>query len=177
MQQISELVHLWVPRSRDCTVTLLEFKLKPVKCKHKLAIRVYKTKWKDLFPRLALSLQRQFQEELWHRHQRHSEHTIQYGFTSVMECYEEKPKCLLCSKVLSAESMKPNKLKRHFETPHKEHVGKPRAFFENKFADRTNSKCSISKRLWLLVNGPWKLLLRWAISLLGIWSHIALLRL
>ena len=73
---------------------------------------------------------------------------IQYGFTRVMECYEEKPKCLLCRKVLSAESMKPNKLKRHFETPHKEHVGKPRAFFENKFADRTNSKCRpISKRL------------------------------
>ena len=130
------------------TVTLLEFKLKPVKCKNKLAIRVYKTKWKDLFTRLALSLQRQFQEELWHRHQRHSEHTIQYGFTSVMECYEEKPKCLLCSKVLSAESMKPNKLKRHFEPPHKEHVGKPRAFFENKLANRTNSKCRpISKRL------------------------------
>ena len=83
------------------TVTLLEFKLKPVKCKNKLAIRVYKTKWKDLFARLALSLQRQFQEELCHRHQRHSKHTIQYGFTSVMECYEEKPKCLLCSKVLS----------------------------------------------------------------------------
>ena len=97
---------------------------------------------------------------------------IQYGFTIVMEGNEEKPKCLLCRKVLSAESMKPNKPKT-FETTNNEHVGKPRAFFENKFADRTNSKCSISKRLWLLVNGPWKLLLRWAISLLGIWSHIA----
>ena len=147
MQQISELAHLSMPRSRDCTVTLND-PLKPVKCKHKLAVREYKTKWKDLFARLA---QRQFKEELWQRHKRqrtYDQSFIQYGFTSVMECYEEKPKCLLCSKVLSAESMKPNKLKRHFETPHKEHVGKPRAFFENKFADRTNSKCRpISKRL------------------------------
>ena len=41
---------------------------------------------------------------------------IQYGFTSVMESNEEKPKCLLCSKVLSSESMKPSKLKRHLAT-------------------------------------------------------------
>ncbi|GFY16069.1 zinc finger BED domain-containing protein 5 [Trichonephila clavipes] len=31
---------------------------------------------------------------------------------------EEKPLCVICSKILAADSMKPNKLKRHFETLH-----------------------------------------------------------
>lgn len=69
------------------------------------------------------------------RQRKYDESFIQYGFTSVIESNEEKPKCLLCSNVLSAESMKPNKLKRHFETTHKEHVGKPRSFFEKKYAE------------------------------------------
>ena len=36
----------------------------------------------------------------------------------------------MCHTVLSEESTKPNKLKRHFETQHKQPVGKPRAFFQ-----------------------------------------------
>ncbi|GFV70457.1 hypothetical protein TNCV_4798761 [Trichonephila clavipes] len=31
---------------------------------------------------------------------------------------EEKPMCVICSKILAADSMKPNKLKRHLETLH-----------------------------------------------------------
>ncbi|GFT88325.1 zinc finger BED domain-containing protein 5 [Trichonephila clavipes] len=31
---------------------------------------------------------------------------------------EEKPLCVICSKILAADGMKPNKLKRHFETLH-----------------------------------------------------------
>ena len=60
---------------------------------------------------------------------------LQFGYTSVIESNEEKPKCLLCGNVLSAESMKSNKFKRHFETTHEEHVGKPRSFFEKKYAE------------------------------------------
>ena len=62
-----------------------------------------------------------------------------------MKSNEEKPKSLLCSKVLSAESMKPNKLKRHFERTQKEHVGKPRAFCENKFAELNKQRVYFKK--------------------------------
>ncbi|KAH0819600.1 hypothetical protein GEV33_003191 [Tenebrio molitor] len=42
----------------------------------------------------------------------------------------EKPQCVLCNAVLSAESMKPSKLKRHLETKHSEHVTKDLDFFK-----------------------------------------------
>ena len=42
----------------------------------------------------------------------------------------EKPQCVLCYAVLSAESMKPLKLKRHLETKHPEHVKKDLDFFK-----------------------------------------------
>ena len=71
---------------------------------------------------------------------------IQYGFTIVMEGNEEKPKCLLCRKVLSAESMKPNKPKT-FETTNNEHVGKPRAFFENKIAEPNKQRVYFKKAM------------------------------
>ena len=35
---------------------------------------------------------------------------IKFGFTYVVEGDIEKPQCIICSVVLSAESMKPNKL-------------------------------------------------------------------
>ena len=57
----------------------------------------------------------------------------------------EKPKCLLCGNVLSAESLKQNKLKRHFETVHKEHVGKPKNFFEKKCAELNKQRVYFRK--------------------------------
>ena len=42
---------------------------------------------------------------------------------------EQKPQCVLCSEILSTESMKPAKLRRHFETKHKEHTNKPVEYF------------------------------------------------
>ena len=44
-----------------------------------------------------------------------------------------KPKCEVCLKVLSAESMKKNKLKRHLETNHPNCIDKPVEIFEQKF--------------------------------------------
>ena len=44
-----------------------------------------------------------------------------------------KPKCVVCLKVLSAESMKKNKLKRHLKTNHPNCLDKPVEFFERKF--------------------------------------------
>ena len=54
---------------------------------------------------------------------------IEFGFIYVVEGDIEKPQCVICSVVLSAESMKPNKLQRHLETRHKEQVGNPKAYF------------------------------------------------
>ena len=43
-----------------------------------------------------------------------------------------KPKCVVCLKVLSAESMKKNKLKRFLETNHPNCIDKSVKFFERK---------------------------------------------
>ncbi|XP_068204589.1 protein FAM200C-like [Palaemon carinicauda] len=41
-----------------------------------------------------------------------------------------KPQCVLCHTILSAESLKPSKLKRHLETKHPEHAKKDLDFFK-----------------------------------------------
>ena len=43
-----------------------------------------------------------------------------------------KPKCVVCLKVLSAESIKKNKLQRHLGTNHPNCVNKSIEFFERK---------------------------------------------
>ncbi|GFW07830.1 putative RNA-directed DNA polymerase from transposon X-element [Trichonephila clavipes] len=43
---------------------------------------------------------------------------LNFGFTVSEVKGEEKPMCVICSKILAADSMKPNKLERHFETLH-----------------------------------------------------------
>ena len=62
------------------------------------------------------------------------------GFTSVINDKVEKPMCLLCSKVLAADSMRPGKLKRHLETTHSEYVGKLKEFFQRKLDEFTKQK-------------------------------------
>ncbi|XP_077295446.1 zinc finger BED domain-containing protein 5-like [Arctopsyche grandis] len=47
---------------------------------------------------------------------------LSLGFTSVIIDGWEKPMCLLCSKVLASDSMRPVKLKRHLETLHSEYL-------------------------------------------------------
>ena len=81
-----------------------------------------------LHPRESPTSSSETQKQTPKRQRKYDETFLQYGFTSITENNEEKPKCLLCSNVLSTESMKPNKLKRHFETTHKEYVGKPKSF-------------------------------------------------
>ncbi|XP_039180852.1 zinc finger BED domain-containing protein 5-like isoform X2 [Crotalus tigris] len=57
---------------------------------------------------------------------------LQYGFTSIISEGIEKPQCVICCKVLSAESMKPNKLKRHFDTNHPSFTSKDTNYFRSK---------------------------------------------
>lgn len=65
---------------------------------------------------------------------------LNYGFTSTEVNEEERPLCVICSKTLAAESMKPNKLKRHLETLHSEYVNKSRQFFESKLKSYEKQK-------------------------------------
>ncbi|GFW76761.1 uncharacterized protein LOC103524116 [Trichonephila clavipes] len=47
---------------------------------------------------------------------KYSQEYLNFGFTITEVNGEEKPLCVICSEILAAASMKPNKLKRHFET-------------------------------------------------------------
>ncbi|GFY35313.1 protein FAM200B [Trichonephila clavipes] len=49
---------------------------------------------------------------------KYSQEYLNFGFTITEVNGKEKPLCVICSKILAADSMKPNKLKRHFETLH-----------------------------------------------------------
>ncbi|GFT95227.1 hypothetical protein TNCV_3325581 [Trichonephila clavipes] len=54
---------------------------------------------------------------------KYSQEYLNFGFTITEVNGEEKPLCVICSKILAADSMKPNKLKRHFETLHESAQG------------------------------------------------------
>lgn len=64
---------------------------------------------------------------------------LNYGFTS----FDGKPQCVVCSQVLSDESMKPSKLIRHLETKHPAHKNKPLEFFESKLHTLRNQQTSM----------------------------------
>ncbi|KAK5648013.1 hypothetical protein RI129_002905 [Pyrocoelia pectoralis] len=51
-----------------------------------------------------------------------SDEYLAYGFTSTNLNGQERPQCVICYEVLSNESMKPAKLRRHLETKHKDLV-------------------------------------------------------
>ena len=67
----------------------------------------------------------------------YSDNYLQFGFTSLVTEGIEKPQCVICLKVLSAESMKPFQLKRHFEKEHPTYKDLDVSFFERK-ADSVN---------------------------------------
>ncbi|GFT69145.1 SCAN domain-containing protein 3 [Trichonephila clavipes] len=49
---------------------------------------------------------------------KYSQEYFNFGVTITEVNGAERPLCVICSKVLAADSMKPNKLKRHFKTLH-----------------------------------------------------------
>ncbi|KAI6649935.1 protein ZBED8-like [Oopsacas minuta] len=55
---------------------------------------------------------------------------LKFGFTSIVIEGIEKPQCVICLKVLSAESMKPFELKRHFEKEHSTYNDRNVSFFQ-----------------------------------------------
>lgn len=78
---------------------------------------------------------------------KYSQEYLNFGFTSTEVNEEERPLCVICSKILAADSMKPNKLKRHLETLHSEYVNKPREFFELKLKSYEKQKSFFKKTL------------------------------
>ena len=64
------------------------------------------------------------------RKRKYDDSFLQYGFTCSCEDGVEKPLCLICNETLSAESLKPSKLKRHLNTKHAESSDKPIQYFE-----------------------------------------------
>ena len=68
---------------------------------------------------------------------------LDLGFASIKDHGAEKPQCVLCYKVLSYESLKKNKLKRHLETKHPQHVKNNRIFFQHRETELIQSRiCS-----------------------------------
>ncbi|XP_035208276.1 zinc finger BED domain-containing protein 5-like [Stegodyphus dumicola] len=49
---------------------------------------------------------------------KYSQEYLNFGFTNTKVNEEQRPLCIICSKILAADSMKPNKLQRHLETLH-----------------------------------------------------------
>src|SRR5215469_84174 len=57
---------------------------------------------------------------------------LKVGFTFIKDKGTVRPQCVVCYEVLSNESLKLNKLKRHLETKHSDLSNKDRTFFETK---------------------------------------------
>ena len=57
---------------------------------------------------------------------------LKFGFTSILTKGIDKPQSVICLKVLSAESMKPFQLKRHFEKEHPAYKDRDIYFFQRK---------------------------------------------
>ena len=66
------------------------------------------------------------------RKRKYSEEFIKYGFTFMVEAGIEKPQYVICNKIMPAKSMKPNKMKRHFDAKHPNFAGKDVQYFKNK---------------------------------------------
>ena len=66
------------------------------------------------------------------RKRKYMEDYINFGFTCIISAGKEKPQCVVCSEVLSEESMKPNKLRRHLESKHPKLSNENPEFFKKK---------------------------------------------
>ena len=66
------------------------------------------------------------------RKRKYSEEFLKYGFTFIVEAGIEKPQCVICNEIMSAESTKPNEMKRHFDAKHSNFADKDVQHFKNK---------------------------------------------
>ena len=78
----------------------------------------------------------------------YSEAFLKLGVTEL----NGKPKYVVCLKVLSAESIKKNKLQRHLETNYPNFIHKPVEFFERKLKSIQGQRSLLWRRLQLKIN-------------------------
>ncbi|XP_042224418.1 protein ZBED8-like, partial [Homarus americanus] len=84
-----------------------------------------------LYVSMCMEASDSFGSESMSKRRKYSEDYLNIGFTTMLaKNGVEKPQCVLCDVVLSADSMKPLKLKRHLETKHPEHSEKDLEFFK-----------------------------------------------
>ena len=76
---------------------------------------------------------------------KYSDSYLDFGFTFILQNGEEKPQCVICSKVLARESTLPKKLKRHLKTSHPQFVDKLWDFFARILNDLKKQVSTISK--------------------------------
>jgi len=70
---------------------------------------------------------------------------LKLGFTWTGSLDEPNPQCVVCSEILSNNSMKPSFLKRHLESKHKNLVNKELQYFERLLEDLNNRKNNIKQ--------------------------------
>ena len=63
---------------------------------------------------------------------KYNEEYLQYGFTDAAVNGQVVPQSVICFEKLSNDALRPNRLKRHFQTKHPLHQTKPLAFFQSK---------------------------------------------
>lgn len=76
---------------------------------------------------------------------KYSAEYLSLGFSCTFISNVEHPLCVICHLTLSNDSMKPAKLRRHFESRHKEYISKPLEFFKTKLYELQESQKIIKK--------------------------------
>ncbi|XP_008182498.1 protein FAM200B-like [Acyrthosiphon pisum] len=66
------------------------------------------------------------------RKRKYDDSYIKYGFTEIEANREIRPRCAICTVVLSNDALKPAKLQRHLHTIHPTLKDRPPEFFEGK---------------------------------------------
>ena len=89
---------------------------------------------------------------------------IKLGFTSIRHQSVVKPQCVICTKVLSHENMKPSKLQQHLDSCHSDLKGKSIEFFRRKEsvlkAGKLDSKGHFARQNEALVEASYRIALR-----------------
>lgn len=80
------------------------------------------------------------------KYRKYDDQYLDFGFTYITKGNIEHPQCVVCHQVLAAESMLPNKLKRHLETTHSHLRGKPRDFFVRKSRELKHQSTALLSR-------------------------------
>ena len=57
---------------------------------------------------------------------------MDFEFTSITDKGVLRPQYVICHKILTAELLRPSKLRLRLETKHPQHVGKDRSFFSRR---------------------------------------------